>query len=409
MTYRTIKRGVFFIALFYSLSLCCAPSVNEKRHTIASSQLGTTTSIQVVIPDSYVHSSSTYPVLFVLDSQRYLLQAVAHQQSLRFKDRSPEMIIVGIDTTQQDRRRWFYSEPEPFIAYLSNELVPWVDERYRTSGERVYFGWELAAGLATDIMVQRQDLFDGYILASPTRINAARLGSVDKYISRKHKTSWGYVTLGQVESWSVSSVETLIDTLSSSTYTNWQFEMLDDFDHYSSPLITLNKGLLRYFSDYPSLRFYSINEFHHFGGLGAVQAHYHNRGKRYGLSTDIHPDTKHHLLNQCLKENNWALFNDLSGSWPEFIPQYYARAFWFKRYANAYIQLGDLDKAISTLQSGLIKIPNSGQLHGLLAELFAKNNQAEKATQHYRLAITNESDTEHRKALELKLQALLQK
>lgn len=63
-------------------------------------------SIDVVLPENYEKGSKRrYPVIFILDAQRYLLLPMAYQSVLTWKEYSPEFIVVGIKTDGMNRRK----------------------------------------------------------------------------------------------------------------------------------------------------------------------------------------------------------------------------------------------------------------------------------------------------------------
>jgi predicted alpha/beta superfamily hydrolase len=55
-----------------------------------------------------------------------------------------------------------------FINYIANEVEPFVEKHYRTSGKRTIIGQSLGGLLATEILFTRPELFDDYILVSPS-------------------------------------------------------------------------------------------------------------------------------------------------------------------------------------------------------------------------------------------------
>jgi predicted alpha/beta superfamily hydrolase len=92
-----------------------------------------------------------------------------------------ELIVVGIEGT--DRKRDFtYPSSDPvdrkevpthggsaaFRQFLASELVPWVEARYRTSGETGIIGESLAGLFIVETLLETPELFDAYIAISPS-------------------------------------------------------------------------------------------------------------------------------------------------------------------------------------------------------------------------------------------------
>ena len=360
------------------------------EHSFNSLILDEKREIQVYVPDSYYKDIKRYPVIYVMDSQRYFLHAIAHQQSLTFQDRTPEFIVVGIKTDNQNRRKWLSSDSKPFMNFLKSELIPWVSTNYRTSGERLYFGWEMAAGLVPDLIATHPELFQAFFMASPTHINQARISNLQNYLRKSQSKHFIYVTLGDVETWSITGIESLKEVFinHAKDTIEWNYDLVPDQDHYTTPLITIDTGLLTYFKNYPPLRFYTLAEFKKFGGLSAVKQHYKIRAERFDVNSDIHHDTKHYLLNQALKENDLQLFSSLAGEFEGFIEGNYNRDFWFERFANAFVQLGNFDQALKILSQGIKKLPNSAKLYSALGNLYQKQSNFDLAKVAYEKALS---------------------
>ena len=389
-----ILLSIVLIACSYSLK--ASGLVIGEEQIFKSAILKEDRRLQVYLPDSYQKTKKHYPVLFVMDSQRYFLHAIAHQKTLRFQDKTPELIVVGLTTDNDKRRKWLYPDREAFIKFLSQELVPWIHDNYRASEERLYFGWEMAAGLVPDLIVNQPDLFQAYFMASPTHVNRQRIDNIARYLQQTKSEHFIYATLGSVETWSTPSMALLDKAVkaSSSNSMNWQYDLLDDQDHYTTPLLTIDNGLLKFYSDYGPVRFYSIKEFNDFGGMAALKKHYENRGERFGISAEIHDDTKGYLLNQSLKEDNLKLFSSLVDNFEGFIEDYYVTDFWFNRFANAYIKLGELAKAKKMLKTGIAKRPKSHLLHASLGQLYLQLDNISSAKTQLNTAISLAKDDE---------------
>ncbi len=55
------------------------------------------------------------------------------------------MIIVGTVNSNPLRRRLFGGQSEKFQQYLTGEVLPFIDDKFRTTQERLLFGWEMGA------------------------------------------------------------------------------------------------------------------------------------------------------------------------------------------------------------------------------------------------------------------------
>lgn len=93
----------------------------------------------------------------------------------------PESIIVGIansdrkkdftypTTNKQDKTDLPTSgKSANFIQFLEKELQPYITANYKTSGPTTLIGQSLGGLLATEIWFKKPNLFDNYIIVSPS-------------------------------------------------------------------------------------------------------------------------------------------------------------------------------------------------------------------------------------------------
>jgi predicted alpha/beta superfamily hydrolase len=141
-----------------------APISIGDNYTISSKVLNKDRVIQVYLPDSYDSSKEKYPVLYVLDGQWFFSSGVSVQKALRTPDAIPEMIVVGIINSNPLRHTLFSDESDKFTAFLKDEVISFVDSKFRTNKERIIFGWEAAAYYISETILKEKGLFTGGIL-----------------------------------------------------------------------------------------------------------------------------------------------------------------------------------------------------------------------------------------------------
>jgi hypothetical protein len=84
------------------------------------------------------------------------------------------MIVVLIENTNRNRdmmptkTSYFESDPgaENFIAFIENELIPYINASYRISNEKLLCGQSLSAIFTIYCFLTSPDLFDSYIAIS---------------------------------------------------------------------------------------------------------------------------------------------------------------------------------------------------------------------------------------------------
>ncbi len=157
------------------------------RYLIESTAVGDTFRIDVILPIGYGQGEKRYPVVYVTDSN-YLLPSAAATLLAQARGEYPPMIIVGVgwdvpsiarmrtrDLTPTCSER-FKSErsfgddecghADAFAAFLAEELQPFVNRTYQTSGDDTLVGYSFGGLFGLHVLFHHTDLFDRYVLGS---------------------------------------------------------------------------------------------------------------------------------------------------------------------------------------------------------------------------------------------------
>ena len=160
------------------------PFVIGETLEIPSKVLGEQRILNIYLPEGY-SDTAKYPVIYLLDgsADEDFIHVAGLVQFCNFPwvDILPPSIVVGIANV--DRRRDFTfptsteqdkkNNPtaggsEAFIRFLETEIQPFIEKRYRTSGEKTIIGQSLGGLLATEILFKKPRLFNRYIIVSPS-------------------------------------------------------------------------------------------------------------------------------------------------------------------------------------------------------------------------------------------------
>ncbi|MCB0790677.1 MAG: alpha/beta hydrolase [Flavobacteriales bacterium] len=160
-----------------------APFILGEVRTLHSGILEQDRVLNVYLPDGYATDSVPVPVIYVLDgsANEDFPHIAGLVQFMNMYDLVPKSIVVGIantdrqhdftDATSNDSDKvWVptYGGSPAFIDFLGTELEPFVEAHYRTSGHRVIIGQSLGGLLAVQVLMERPELFDDYIIVSPS-------------------------------------------------------------------------------------------------------------------------------------------------------------------------------------------------------------------------------------------------
>jgi len=143
----------------------------------------------VALPPSYgEHPQRRYPVLYVTDADYAfpLIKQIARRLNVE-RPTVEEFILIGLSYAKgeggmQSRRRDYTPTPNgpstapagavhgqaaAYAAYIRDQVLPFVADRYRTDERRrLFLGHSYGALLGSEILFSDPRLFDGYILGS---------------------------------------------------------------------------------------------------------------------------------------------------------------------------------------------------------------------------------------------------
>ena len=151
--------------------------------TIDSAVLGQARTLNVYLPWGYAERDESFPVLYLIDGglEQDFLPVAGFAALASLSAQYGEFILVGVQT---DERRFELTTPstlpgdleliphnggaDDFRRFLLQEVRPFIEQRYRTSGETLVLGESLAGLFIVDTFLRAPDSFDHYIAVSPS-------------------------------------------------------------------------------------------------------------------------------------------------------------------------------------------------------------------------------------------------
>ena len=140
--------------------------------------------LNVRLPNNYADNpDKTYPVVYLIDGgvdQDFPhIAGIAQHADISWT--FEPFILVGIETVD---RRAEISPPakdsrydaitkvrggaDSFRRFIADEVIPWTQNNYRTSNERIVLGESLAALFIVETLLREADMFTTYIAVSPS-------------------------------------------------------------------------------------------------------------------------------------------------------------------------------------------------------------------------------------------------
>lgn len=384
------------IIVIFICALCLKSNAqNKEKDIIVGSSLSIRSNImndereiQIYLPDGYANADVTYPVLYILDGQRYFLHGVSLQKSFVEFRHSPEFIIVGVSKKASDRNRNFSVNSQQYLDFLKKEVIEYVDTHFRTSKKRMLFGWAYGGGFVIETMTIEPDLLNAYIAASPFPLKE-KISTVDSLLEETPNfNKLLYFTSGSNEGLvneGVNELNTLLIDKAPKTM-QWTFRELQGEEHRSTPFTTLYHGIKKYFSSYPELQFNSLEEFSNAGGLEYVYDYYQKRASDYGFSNDVSDWTMFTLTRNAIRANDYKQFNAFVN---EFNKTGFLQRIRISRacsIADFYLENKQYDKAIDLFTLLVEKHPNSERPLNGMGNSYKELKEERKASMYYKKA-----------------------
>ena len=375
-------------------SIAFANPDKNTQHTIGeifiipSKVLSQDRSIQVYLPPSYHQSKKKYPVLYVLDGQWHFTNAVAIQQSLRVPSLLPEMIVVGIVNSEPLRRAMFGGQREEFQQHLADEVLPFIDGKFRTSPDRLLFGWEMGAFFSTFSLFHEKQLFNGVIA---TNGGDASDQAISQFSDMKMDSEkYLYIANSIRDVYTIEYSDELSKQLSKKVVNNlnWHYQQFNDELHETLPYVSMYNGLKHFYHNFDTLSYSSIDEFVKLGGMEYLEAYFAKRGERFGLSKSISNSTKNNLIWIAWNRDNYEYFHRFMTVFKDVLTtKRYDSAYWQNRFGRFYLKHGNLKSAKQYFTNAITKYPNTALLHQGLAKVYVAKGNIKLARENFVKAV----------------------
>jgi predicted alpha/beta superfamily hydrolase len=187
--------------------------------------------INVFLPSGYDAGTKPYPAIYLLDgsANEDYFHAAGLFDFLATYGVMPPTIVVGIANV--DRQRDFTmpsSDPADlkaaptsggalkFVSFLERELIPYIDAHYRVTDQRTLIGQSLGGLLATQVLLEKPQLFRDYVIVSPSlwwNKEAMLHGAGDSLKKNKTPGSSVYVSVADEPSGMKEAAERLVRQL----------------------------------------------------------------------------------------------------------------------------------------------------------------------------------------------------
>jgi predicted alpha/beta superfamily hydrolase len=344
--------------------------------TIQSQVLGEARDIFVYLPANYGSRDDAFPVMLLLDARSSFHHTTAAVDSLSRLRLIPEMIVVGIPNTDRTRDfsvnqgertgRQRRGGADAFLDFIEQEVLVWVDDRFRTVPHRTMVGHSLGASLACYTLATRPHLFQSFVLHSPaisgderrladgevamTQRVRAGLGALDDRPRRVFATMSGVEAEEWIQDW--KRLRRVFRSRAPDSL-ELRHEDLPEESHASIPLVATVPGLRWLFEGWDGVEAAQSND------IEVLDAHYEALSQRMG--------------------------------YPVSPPEELVNAMGYRQ-----LQAGQLDEALAIFRRNVELYPESANVHDSLGEGLEAAGDLEAAAESYAAAVERAADGDPR-------------
>lgn len=238
-----------------------------QKVTLTSKVLKEKRVLNISLPQNYDKTKS-YPVMYILDGSMNedFLHLVGLQQFFNMSFKMPDFIIVGIANVDRKRDFTFHTDlkdlqkdypttghSDKFIQFVEDELQPYIEKNYKTNKTKYVIGQSLGGLVATEILLNKPQLFTDYFIISPSLWwdDESLYNNATKLISQqKDDERFVYISVGKQEHpMMVKEADGLYQILKNSGKKNLKLEykLMTDDDHATILHKSVYEGFLKLF------------------------------------------------------------------------------------------------------------------------------------------------------------------
>jgi predicted alpha/beta superfamily hydrolase len=173
---------ILIMGFVLALNTAEAQETSIINDSIFSQVLNEQRKIKILLPEEYKPGSDTkYDVVYIIDGEIHFDDFSFIYRFARHEKLIPPLILVAILNTYTNegnmRDRDFLPEKTTenkkaggannFIAFLKNELIPYIDKKLPTSGDNSLFGHSLGGVFAMYVLLKEPGIFSNYYCSDP--------------------------------------------------------------------------------------------------------------------------------------------------------------------------------------------------------------------------------------------------
>lgn len=168
------KSFPLIIILMFSFNIFSQKLYQKK---IKSDILNASRDIRVYLPEGYdKDDKKNYPLAVVLDAEYLFDTYVGNSVLFAAKDKAPKQIVVGISMKKTRKKDTYFNkingkltaDNTDFYQFISDEMIPYIENNYRTSPFISLIGEGTSANLISHFLKEPKPFINSYICINPS-------------------------------------------------------------------------------------------------------------------------------------------------------------------------------------------------------------------------------------------------
>jgi len=202
--------------------------------------------IFIKTPENYQNTDLDFPVHYVLDGEIIFNSYSAIAKLKAQNGEIPEAIIVGIPNIDRGYDLNPKANGVSFLNFITKELTPYIDEKYRTNENRALIGYSMAGNFVIYTLLTGQDLFNIFLSGSPYRLDMYNEELINSFKENLKTKKTLYTSIGSSDqAKQLEFFNTFCSQLSQgdNDLLDSEYEVVINRDHNNNFLINWQDGL----------------------------------------------------------------------------------------------------------------------------------------------------------------------
>ena len=251
------KYLLLFISLFilkfsfgqYATSAIC---IGEEI-VVKSEILSQDRNILVRLPNNYNTSNENYTVHYVLDGEITFYGYSGLVQIKSIAEQIPNAIVVGIPNIDRNFDMNPKENADNFLKFITQELIPEIDNKYRTNSKRILSGYSMAGNFVIYALINKENHFDMFLSGSPYRLDIFKTDQIDTFFENTRNSKAVFTSMGNKDR--EDQLKSYIEfcryfEINKNDFIDFKYDVTPNRDHDNNFLINWQDGLDHFYRDW---------------------------------------------------------------------------------------------------------------------------------------------------------------